>query len=272
MKTLLVPTDFSEGSLNAVNFALEIAAKITAKLVLLHAYSMPSGGSSVMVDISDILKNQAEEDLAHFRTKLEKSPWGTSHISDYKIVYGGLLDAVNHTAKEVNADMIVMGTVGASGFERVLGSNAAALARESNLPVLAVPPGFSPDLLDHLLVLTDYRPIKHDHTLAPLATIAQAFNSKVDVVHVYTGKAVDDTTANDYQKRLQSRVSGAQTTFHSIEAENAEDGFLEAINQSNPDLVCVVRHNRAFWEGIFHRSVTRALLLNAKKPVLVLQD
>ncbi|MEZ4393573.1 MAG: universal stress protein [Polyangiales bacterium] len=144
-KTILVPTDFSEGSRQALRIASELAQAHSAKLHILHVTELPPGldtgtmiapaPGGIPVTIVDFAREQAlawmNQDREHFVTQ--------GLDADISIEVGSVVDTVLDTAERVRADLIVVGTHGRTGFAHfVLGSVAERIVRRSPVPVLTV--------------------------------------------------------------------------------------------------------------------------------------
>lgn len=144
-KTILVPTDFSEGSRQALRIASELAVAHSAKLHILHVTELPPGldtgtmiapaPGGIPVTIVDFAREQAlawmNQDRESFVTK--------GLDADISIEVGSVVDTVLDTAERVRADLVVVGTHGRTGFAHfVLGSVAERIVRRSPVPVLTV--------------------------------------------------------------------------------------------------------------------------------------
>lgn len=142
---ILAPTDFSEGSRQSVDYALEIATRFNAAVTLLHV-------GDVTVDLessapgarAEIYHRAREESARVARARMDallaQVRAATPNVEiDGRFVSGVAHQAIIETAKEVDADMIVMGTAGLTGFSHFLiGSTAERVVRVSPIPVLTV--------------------------------------------------------------------------------------------------------------------------------------
>ena len=159
MKKILVPTDFSEAAKNALNYAIELAKKSGSEIYLHHAYTMPQSGSAVMIDVSDVLKQDAEKNLAkeveRVSSKLENINLHTQ--SSYSVA----VSSIAEFCTKLSVDLIVMGTTGASGMKEVfVGSNTAALIKETRCPIIVVPVEHTNKTIKNIAVSTDLAHIK----------------------------------------------------------------------------------------------------------------
>ncbi len=140
-KEILVPVDFSEHSTAALKAAIELARVFDSKLHLLHCFRIQPGGlspygiaipSSYSTEIRDVASRQLAE-------------WQEKHVPvgipvDALVMSEAPSEAIVETAKDIGADLIVMGTRGLSGFKHVmLGSVAERTVRFAPCPVMTVP-------------------------------------------------------------------------------------------------------------------------------------
>ncbi len=141
IKRILFPTDFSEGALNALPYAIDLAKSYGAKLHLLHVVydiATASGLHVPHVSVDEMYKEldaSAQKELEKFGATAKKD------IKDveYTVIRGIPYEEILKFAKEKNIDLIIIGTHGRKGFDRVLfGSTAERVVRNASCPVLTV--------------------------------------------------------------------------------------------------------------------------------------
>ncbi|MFC2176470.1 universal stress protein [Bacteroidota bacterium] len=140
---IIVPTDFSETAYVAIDHAVELANKFGSSITLLHV--LESGAYSGMFAPSSkteyVELEQAQEKLQEEGAKLEKE---TGISVSQKVGNGRIYDEVVEAIREYDADLVVMGTHGSSGWaEFFLGSNAFRVVTQSPVPVITIQPGIT---------------------------------------------------------------------------------------------------------------------------------
>jgi len=143
-KKILVPVDFSEHSIAAIEAAVEFAKVFDAKLYLLHCYQIQPGGISPygiavpFPNSADYFKKVHDVATQHLAECQQKYiPSGIS--VDARVMSEAPSEAIIDAAKEIGADLIVMGTRGLSGFMHVmLGSVAERTVRRAPCAVMTV--------------------------------------------------------------------------------------------------------------------------------------
>ncbi|HKO51421.1 MAG TPA: universal stress protein [Polyangiaceae bacterium] len=136
---ILVATDFGDSSQRALDFALEIAEKFGSELTLVHSWETPNysyaAGLYLPVDVSAQIERAAVERLNEALTQLKQRFPAAKAVLRAGVPWEEVLNA----AREVKADLIVLGTHGRRGLERaLLGSVAEKVVRMARVPVLTV--------------------------------------------------------------------------------------------------------------------------------------
>ena len=137
---VLVPTDFTESSDQALDWAIELAARLDASVTVMHAYEIPVIGfpDGSLVATAEIATRLSDE----ARTSLEATVaqrQGRGVPIDAVLREGVAWEEINSVAEAIDADIIAIGTHGRRGIARaLLGSVAEAVVRTSRRPVLTV--------------------------------------------------------------------------------------------------------------------------------------
>jgi len=141
IKTILFPTDFSQGARAAMEYAVALARDYKARLILLYViqdisiaeWYIPSSISAA--DLVEDMQRSAEREI----DKLGIEIAGAVATVEKLVVRGVPFVEIIRTAKERKADMIVIGTHGRTGIDHMLfGSTAEKVVRKSSCPVLTV--------------------------------------------------------------------------------------------------------------------------------------
>ncbi len=141
IKKILYPTDFSEGSLNALPYAVDMAKNYGAKLYMLHVIydiAIASGLHIPHISVDEMYKELS----ASAHKELEKFGWESRKpLKDvqYNIIRGIPYDEILNFADKENIDLIIIGTHGRKGLDRfIFGSTAEKVVRYASCPVLTV--------------------------------------------------------------------------------------------------------------------------------------
>ena len=141
-KNILVPTDLSEGAEEALDYACELARQFGATVHLLHVIGIPTLGVPELgvALTSSVIDSMVRDNQEALETLVDHKR-GSAVFGPPLLRTGDARDLINQTAKELNADLIVMGTHGRRGVSRaLLGSVTETVVRTAPCPVLTVRP------------------------------------------------------------------------------------------------------------------------------------
>lgn len=263
MKKILVPTDFSDTSRNAVEFAGGLAAAIGAEIELFHAYQVVKT-AEMFVSVNDIIEKDLEHEYAYLVQSLH-ARYGVDLKVTYKYVEGYPVDVINREAKQ-GFDLVVIGMQGKSALEKLfLGSVATGLLRSSKIPVLAVPNGVSFNGLQTVIIATDGYHVEDPVLFGPVMEFARIFNCKIDLFYHRPEKG----TSVDIRKHFT--WNDVSFDFHIAETdEDTHQALDRFVHTHEADLLVMLHHRREFWSRIFNPSFTKAQAKITQIPLLIL--
>ncbi|NPD45790.1 MULTISPECIES: universal stress protein [unclassified Lentimicrobium] len=268
-KTILIPTDFSKVCNNAINHGAEIARSIGARIVLLHVIN---ADSLAFLKKNSFNNDYIETQLNDLRTQLEQS-YGI--IVQTIKVEGKLVASISNVSKEVQADMVVFGTHGKTGIQKITGGHAMKVIHGLDIPILVVQKrtfgmGYR-KIVFPINISTSYS-IKIDWTIF----IATAFQAEVFIYIMKTEEAY-------IQKAMLKLVDEITNTFktHQIpytidQAQSAVD-FPKQINkyaeEQNADLIMIKVDNDEFEPSFILGAIEeKTIYNNSNIPVFCAQN
>lgn len=270
IQKILFPTDFSKNAQRALPLAAKIASLTGANLILYHTVHGTLDRPDFVHDRETAINEatqQFEKLIANLKRENQHKKLEISTILQSGPPTTGLLE----TANKHNADLIVMGTKGATGNRSVIfGSVASATIVKSEIPVLAVPPGSSVDDLKHITFTTDY----HEgdfQALQQTIELAELFKSSIDVIHVAERESLLTEITFRGFRELAREKSGYENISFDIKYEY---DFFPAMNEyctDNPhSLLVMVKHKKTFWEKLVEKDHSKEMACYTKVPLLIL--
>ncbi|MDP3358965.1 MAG: universal stress protein [Lutibacter sp.] len=281
MKNILIPTDFSENSWNAVKYALEFFKDTPCDFYLLHVtliYNYASGESPVMplpaIEVIDktILK-QAKTNLKNLLKKIEFLPHNPKHRFYTLNNYDYFIDAVKAHVAEKYIDLIVMGTKGASGLKKVMiGSNTGDLITRVKCPVLIVPENAVFKEIKEIAFPTDYHLFYQTKILNSILEFVKMNKSALRIVHI----AKKDEEVTDFQfenkEFLKNFFAEEKHSFHRITNKKIEDGVQCFVESRDIDMIIMIAKNLNLFQRILFRPTVEEISYHTDIPFLVLHE
>ena len=256
---VLVPHDFTSVADCAVSHASKIAKSFQGEVHLLHVVSKAKEVDS------------AKEKLTKIAEQAETKYGANMHVI---VRIGNIFDDIGDVATEIGAGYIVMGTHGAKGMQKIMGSYALKVISHSKVPfVIVQEKGPSDtDAYDDIVVPIDYSDVTKQK-LKIAANIAQHFSSKI---HIFAAAESDKFL----QAKLDRELSFAKKYFSekSIDytIENAEDsgGFKKQLikyaARIDADMIAIVNTREGALLPDFFGSEEQEVIANdAEIPVII---
>ena len=272
MRLLLVATDFSKAAAQALRYASAIADRQGARLLVIYADEFlpplndtPEQLRKAGASIDELVAAAHEQLVAHVESNVSSC---VPFVA--RIVVGAAAPSIVEQAKEWDADLIVMGTHGRTGFRRLLvGSVCEAVLRTATVPVVAVSslaaehPTFE---IRKIVCIVDY-----SNECADALRIAADLAPDARIVLVKPDEGAreprsDDETAKlrrwlpvDLVQRCELRLAGAFTPQHLIE-------FARLVGA---DLIAAGIHPRNGIGDVLLGTTTDRIVQHSDCPVLV---
>jgi nucleotide-binding universal stress UspA family protein len=271
MVNILVPTDFSDLSKVAINFAIKVANKLDGNVTLLHVVNMIQPARASMrfkfKSLEQELVEIAEEDFEALMKEVNKLN-KTNQTIKYKIVKGSSFnDTLKKEAKKLRSGLIVMGTHGASGLKKVVvGSNTASIIEISHIPVLAIPELGEFKQFKNIVYATDLKHI--DRELKALLPYAKYFDSTVHMVHVTKSSKNIHVLEEKMAKAAVGKIEYNKFTVKVVVNDDIDDAIEKYVKDIKADMLTTFAHDHNFYEKLFNRSVTRKLAFQSVVPLL----
>lgn len=288
MKKLLVPSDFSPGSADAMHVALRIARDTGAALVIAHVWQVPAlaYGVEPYAMAPDLMQAVSDEAHAALAAAVEEAKRQGADATGVLLTGVSWSRIVEIADGDPAIDLVVMGSHGRTGLKRVLlGSVAEKVVRHAPCSVLVVRAG-EPGPFTDVLVPVDFsqsaqlavdaaarvvRPGGSGITLlhvidAPVATNVEAFDlSFMRDLEKSSKKALEEIST-----KLRQQVDVPVTTRVQI---GYAGGQILAVLDDDPtfDLVVMGSHGRTGFKRIFLGSVAEKVVRHAPCPVMVVR-
>lgn len=277
MTRILVPTDFSTLSLNALTYAQYLFKTVKVEFTLLHAYE-PSAlqllGNKSPVRISKIynsLKVKAEAQLEDFKTEILSRD--TTENNKYKTqAYSGHLREAIKELDPSAYDYIVMGSKGATGLQEIfMGSVAQSIVSlHQKTPLLIIPEKAAFETPETIGFATDFTRDYKQEELAPLLVLINLWGATVRMVEVYK-KAALSQPQKKHLEHLEELLAGVEYRFHVVPKFSSLENCIHVFdNELDIDLLVMIDYPKNFFERLVREPVIKKMSFHTTLPFLIL--
>jgi nucleotide-binding universal stress UspA family protein len=246
-KTIIVPHDFTSVADNALDHAINTAKTTGAQIILLHVVAKEKAIAEAEEKLNAIIKN-AGSDIA----------------IKPAVRVGNIFDDIGDYASEVKADLIFMGTHGATGWQHITGSHALKVITHSTVPFIVVQEkGIKETGYDDIVVPLDLNK-ETKQKLAYVANIATYFKSRV---HIITPDESDEFLRHQV-KFFHER--GIEVTTKVAPNSGFDKEVVKHAVSLDADLIAIMNLNRNNMLGVITASHEQYILTNdAQIPTLI---
>lgn len=270
MKRILVPTDFSEHARYATQVAAQIARKNNAEIYLLNLLDLPSHMNDAVsngVQIPEVMLYLAKTKERLVELMEESYFDGLTVYADARLERA--FDGIVKYSTEKNADLIVMGSHGASGFQEMfIGSNTEKVVRASDIPVIIIKSEMEEFNINKFVFASDF---SHEikKPFQKIVEFANLFDAKLDLVMINTPNSFKtNTVAENIMQNFVSAFPLKNYSLHIYNDANIEKGIINYSNKANADLIGIATHGRTGLAHFFNGSVSEDIVNHAIKPVI----
>lgn len=274
MVNILVPTDLSDLSKVAVNYAIKIANKLDGTVTLLNVINIVQPTRATMrlrlKTLEQELIDIAREDLDTLVKDVSKQ-LNTTHPIKVKIVKGSSFnDTVKREAKKLRTGLIVMGTRGASGLRKyVLGSNTTSVIEVSHVPVLAVPELGNFRHFKNVVYASDLMHIEKE--LKTLIPYLKEFGSIVHLIHI-TSSSKQVPAIEKKIDHVVQKLGYKNVIVRILINKKIDEAIDQYVDTTKADLLAMFTHDPSVYEKLFDRSMTRKMAFHSKVPLLAFKQ
>jgi len=277
MQTIIVPTDFSPVSYNAVRYAIALAADLKAQTVIIYNAFQPYApvdpelGVSLQLNLDEFktiseaaLKKMENEIAADIPVSLQ-----VEYISDYNLITNGIAEA----CEQYSGELIIMGISGAGSKleQAIIGSTAIDVSRSSEKPVIIVPGGAAYSGLKRALLAMDFKKVEKTIPVNEIKNILNATNAKLDVLHVETNDNIDPRL-DDEKNVFDSLFKDYYPEYHFIKSETFTDGVSQFAVENLSDIIIVIPKKHGLFDNIFKPSHTKSLAFHSTIPIMTIHE
>lgn len=273
---ILCPTDFSECSLNAIEYAARLGEKFNAVLILFHVLNredylklspMDTNGKYQVEFVQEKLKNLQ-------RAVMDESLLNGLNGCEIAIREGKIVEGALEFAKEINADLIVTGTEGMNELRsNIIGSRASRMVEQSDRDIIIVPRKVFFKRPRKFVFASDY--LEEDKlAIQKVVEMAKFFDSEIDLVHVSSSqKAIDKSLHMTMVDEIKPFARYEKINFVlKAYRDDVALGLENYLQMAKGDMLVTLSKKKSFFDQIFSKNLSRKMSYFLNKPLWVIKS
>lgn len=269
--SLLVPTDFSSKSENAIRYACEIASNTGGEVHFLNVLEEPYDFPSRVEEVIGEKKKENEQRLSKMIQDLHSKDEFRIIQMKGMVQTGKVLSTTQNIANEYGHDLIVIGLGGQADLKKVLyGSITNNLLMTSDVPVLAISKRIDYREPKKLLFATDMRRPDLPH-IKKMREFSVDIGVSLEFVHIADPQnPTEPGKIGWFNTEIQQITKNPATELILHEAPSFSEGITELIGDDKHTLLVMTRYKNKFLEWLLSNSTVRSIAQMASVPLLMI--
>lgn len=283
MINILVPITFTDYSVNALTYALTLAGKFPSKVTILHSFPEYEDSNEEATSENPVSEESIQDREQDARERLADLCQATINkmttLQDQNIdlqnrfEFGYPEDVITRVCKEMNSDVVIMGTKSkGETIKELLGSITADVMRRAESPVLAVPANSEVDLekLSKVLFITDFSDSDYI-SIHKLVRLITPFHTAIHAIRFVNYKPDSGETRKREQFRdyCLATYRNHQMEFDFEKSEQFIPALEKYVGENSIDLIAMTKRKRNMIAQLFSPEITRKILFHTDVPLLV---
>lgn len=268
MKKILIPTDFSQCANYATKYAFSIATQLNCELEFLHIISTPMNWLKIPLDKEKLYPETLDKIRVakNAFAKLEAKSTENNLVIKTSLVFNIGSEDIAEYINASEYELIIIGSHGSSGFkEKLIGSNAQRIIRNSTIPVLVIKKELQKSFTNGAFI-SDFEDVSRE-AYYKLTAFADKINMNIQLLYVDT---ITSTDKNNIESKMNKTMYNSEKAEiypkHIVKAATIEKGILEFSNKI--DMVCICTHGKSGLKQLFSPSITESIANHIDIPLL----
>jgi nucleotide-binding universal stress UspA family protein len=269
METILIATDFSDASRNALFYGAKLGHTLGAKIILLNVYPLafPTANASRIFSsqqLHECSRQGLKDDLKWLGLK--------GHVQIEKCSrQGDPTQVILSVAREVKASWIIAGTKGDNKIsQRLFGGTAFSLSHSTTVPLILVPENAWYRAPKVIALASDISSETDLKILDPLKKVGGKFNSAMHVVRVITRGMNEVLERVSRSAKLKRHLKELNPQFEFINDNDVAHAMNTFSQRNEVDMIAMISREHTLFEKLFIKSNIEEMIIETQLPLIIL--
>jgi len=277
---ILLPTDFSRNSIQAINYARELYKNDNCDFYVLNVFSATSNILDSLLNIEpgselyETAKQNSENGLAKVYDIIAMSEYDNpKHHFEVISIFNNVIDAIKQVVEQKDIEMIVMGTKGEThSITTAFGKTAMyVMEKVRNCPVIVVPQNAKVELPKEIVFPTSYKTHYKRRELNYLTVIAKKCDATLIVLHICEENTLDKNQIEN-KRLLEEILEGTNYKFHDLPQNDVMSSINIFVESRASDMVAFINKKHPFFGSILTNALVKQISFYLKVPILTMHD
>lgn len=286
MKTIIITTDFSDGSKQVARYGFELAKQLRANVTLCNAMIIPAEIPQTGIvgwppDVFEELMEDSTKELNQLKDELisvkSEADDGFKPVVSYVNQAGTVCDVVSQVIDRQGAGLVVLSSHKKGGLGQwLIGNHAQRLIDNCNSPLLLVPVGAHLGKIRRIAFATDLQNIQEDlNCIRNLVKMAESLNAGILLIHIHDEKHNTSQLQQSLNKILKelTEVNGYPGIDGQLIKGSSTLAGLDWLNKhGSVEMLAMVHRKHGFFASLFKDSYTQKMAAHMDIPLMVFPD
>ncbi|MDO5509432.1 MAG: hypothetical protein Q4F57_01935 [Weeksellaceae bacterium] len=278
MVHFIFPTNFSKTTRGIIaTFMREILQAQPSQnieVTLLHAYGVPTSGVHMMRNISEKLRETAQEDI-QYELQILKRELG--HFNNLRIntwiAEGSLSNVLSRFQSDSGPALVVMGLRSEGNFTRsIAGMSSAKLVNQLKDSVLFLPENKKFSRIQNITFATDLQDFSNQRDFIEFLGFARFFGAEINFVHIDNGKVQQPERRFEEIFLPALQKFSVPYKFQKLQASDVSDAIQGYAEQTNSQLIAIIERDDNFFIDFFRANVGDEIVESRRFPLLMISE
>lgn len=261
MKNILVPVGSTENGITNLRYAVQLASMSGAKVYLINIYKEFSKAGG-LGKVTQLAMEDNEAQLVEVQAAVDTKDVEVTA----RAIKGNSFEGIARVAYQLEIDLMILSPQSLDIKDEVyLGSTTGRLVRETDIPILVVPHNYIFRKIETILLAVKRGNFDREGALELLQTMTRLFSAKVNLLLVRTSDVADE------QKPIDPELDALKSNMRVTDNATIYQGVLEHFQENNPDMLCVLRRKRGFFQKLWESNAVMKSQFFTSKPLLILR-
>jgi nucleotide-binding universal stress UspA family protein len=269
MKNILIATDFSEASQNAITHGRHIAKAFSCEISYFHAFTPPLADPNtpaglIETSIQAIIETNKSRMIKEIEIDANLGLKSTINLS-----YSDIVSGIEELIIQNHIDLVIIGKTGSRSFiDKIIGSTANHLIHHINIPLLVVPQSFRSDIFNRVGYASqlEYDELKF---LKKAKLFAAKTKQKMAIIHIESSSEMDINANETFITEIKKDMKEDEIDLILHGENNLNKGLKKEIKSLAISLLAVTTHKRNIFTQLLNPSKVKQLTEETEIPILI---
>lgn len=270
---ILMPTDFSENSWNAISYALSFFKNVYTNFYFLHVEASEWEEEEENLHTVQVKAKSSAKAFQTLLGRLGEEKLNKKHQFFTSLEQGHFVETIRQHVSERDIDFIVMGTQGASGYKKAtVGSHSTEVITRVKCPVLVIPEHATYREPKNITFPTDFNISYKNKVIHTLKQVCYFNDSALRVL--YLSKKSEELTERQESNKsyLKEQLLEIEHSFHYTRNNTLEEAVESFVSSNETQVITMMAKNLNFFQHILFHPVAKKISYHKEVPFLVLHE